>query len=75
MKNIILIAKGKVRWCSPTVPGRGHDKTVTEKERLKLPREITVLGDSGFCRTGSGRSDTHHAVEKAQGPPTALEAA
>ena len=56
VKNMILIAKGKVRWCSPTVPGRGHDKTVTEKERLKLPKEITVLGDSGFAGLDPGEA-------------------
>ena len=54
VKNMILTAQGKVRWCSPTVPGRGHDKTVTEKERLKLPKEITVLGDSGFVGLDPG---------------------
>lgn len=54
VKNVILTAKGKVRWCSPTVPGRGHDKTVTEKQRLRLPKEVTVLGDSGFAGLDPG---------------------
>ena len=48
VKNVIFTAQGRVRWCSSTVPGRGHDKAVTEKERLRLPKEITVLADSGF---------------------------
>lgn len=49
VKNVIVTAQGQVRWCSPTVPGRRHDKAVTEKERLRLPKEVTVLGDSGFA--------------------------
>lgn len=49
VKNVILTAKGKVRWCSRTVPARRHDKAVTEGERLRLPEGITVLADSGFA--------------------------
>ena len=48
VKNVIGTAKGKVRWCSRTVPGRRHDKAVVEDERLRLPKGVTVLGDSGF---------------------------
>jgi hypothetical protein len=53
VKNVILTAKGRVRWCSPTVPGRGHDKTVTEKQRLR-PKAVTVLADSGFAGLNPG---------------------
>lgn len=49
VKNVILTAQGQVCWCSPTGPGRRHDKAATEKERLRLPKEITVLADSGFA--------------------------
>lgn len=49
VKNVIGTAKGKVRWCSRTVPGRRHDKAVAQDERLRLPEEVTVLGDSGFA--------------------------
>ena len=31
------------------MPRRRHDKAVTEKERLRLPKEITVLADSGVA--------------------------
>lgn len=48
VKNVIGTAKGKVRWCSRTTPGRRHDKAVAEKERLRLPAGVAVLGDSGF---------------------------
>lgn len=54
VKNVIVMAQGQVRWCSPTVPGRRHDKAVTEKERLRLPKEVTVLGDSGFEGLNAG---------------------
>ena len=49
VKNVIGTAKGKVRWVSRTRPGRQHDKSVAEAERLRLPKEVTVLGDSGFA--------------------------
>ena len=54
VKNVIVTAQGRVRWCSPTVPGRRHDKAVTEKERLRLPKEVTVLADSGFAGLDAG---------------------
>ena len=54
VKNVIVTAQGRVRWCSPTVPGRRHDKAVTEKERLRLPKEVTVLADSGFEGLNAG---------------------
>lgn len=54
VKNVIVTAQGRVRWCSPTVPGRRHDKAVTEQERLRLPQEVTVLGDSGFAGLDPG---------------------
>jgi hypothetical protein len=54
VKNVIVTAQGQVRWCSPTVPGRRHDKAVTETERLRLPKEVTVLADSGFAGLDPG---------------------
>ena len=54
VKNVIVTAQGQVRWCSPTVPGRRHDKALTEKERLRLPKEVTVLGDNGFAGLDPG---------------------
>jgi hypothetical protein len=54
VKNVIVTAQGQVRWCSPTVPGRRHDKAVAQKERLRLPKEVTVLGDSGFAGLDPG---------------------
>src|SRR5258708_23168099 len=38
----------KVLWYSPTVPAKLHDKKVAERARLRLPKEIYLLGDSGF---------------------------
>ena len=49
LKNVIIVARRKVLWCSPTVPARRHDKAVAEASRLRLPKKITVLGDSGFA--------------------------
>ena len=49
LKNVIVVAHRKVLWCSPTLPARRHDKAVTEASRLRLPKKITVLGDSGFA--------------------------
>jgi hypothetical protein len=54
VKNVLVTAQGQVRWCSPTVPGRRHDKVVTEKERLRLPKEITVLAESGLAGLDPG---------------------
>jgi hypothetical protein len=49
LKNVMVVARRKVLWCLPTVPARRHDKAVAEASRLRLPKRITVLGDSGFA--------------------------
>lgn len=54
VKNVIVTAKGKVRWCSRTVPGRRHDKAVAQDDPLRLPEGVTVLGDSGFAGLDPG---------------------
>jgi hypothetical protein len=48
VKNVLIVGRGKVLWCSPTVPARCHDKKVAEQARLRLPQEVDLLGDSGF---------------------------
>ena len=54
--DILVVGKRKVRWCSPTVPGRRHDKAVAEASRLRLPQRLTVLGDSGFAGLDVGEA-------------------
>ena len=48
VKNVIVVGRRKVLWCSPTVPARKHDKAVADKARLRLPAPVDLLGDSGF---------------------------
>lgn len=48
VRNVIIVGRHKVLWCSPTVPARHHDKKVAEQARLRLPQEVDLLGDSGF---------------------------
>jgi hypothetical protein len=48
LKNVLMTGGGQVRWCSPTVPGRRHDLAVARAARLRLPKHIFALGDSGF---------------------------
>lgn len=48
VKNVILVGRHKVLWCSPTVPAREHDKKVAQRARLRLPGRVDLLGDSGF---------------------------
>lgn len=48
VKNVIVVGRRKVLWCSPTVPARRHDKRVAEQARLRLPDKTHLLGDSGF---------------------------
>lgn len=67
VKNVIVTAQGQVRWCSPTVPGRRHDKAVAEKERLRLPKEVTVLGDSGFAGLDPGAATLITPWQKPRG--------
>jgi hypothetical protein len=48
VKNVLIVGRRKVWWCSPTVPARWHDKKVAEQARLRLPAPVDLLGDSGF---------------------------
>ena len=45
---MIGTVRGKVCWVSRTRPGRRHDQAVAEDERLRLPKTVTDLADSGF---------------------------
>ena len=48
VKNVLIVGRRRVLWCSPTVPAKCHDKKVAERARLRLPERIALLGDSGF---------------------------
>lgn len=48
VKNVLIVSRRKVLWCSPTVPAKCHDKKVAERAGLRLPQNIHLLGDSGF---------------------------
>lgn len=67
VKNVIGTIKGKVRWCSRTVPGRRHDKAVADAERLRLPKGVAVLGDSGFEGLDAGQADVITPWKKPKG--------
>ena len=54
VKNVLVVGQRRVLWCSPTVPGKCHDKKVAERARLRLPERIHLLGDSGFEGLGAG---------------------
>ena len=48
VKNVLIVSRRKVLWCSSTVPAKCHDKKVAERARLRLAENIHLLGDSGF---------------------------
>lgn len=56
VKNVIIVGRRKVLWCSPTEPARCHDKTVADRARLRLPDKIDLLGDSGFEGLAAGEA-------------------
>lgn len=56
LKNVIIVGRRRVLWCSPTVPARWHDKTVADKARLRLPAQVHLLGDSGFEGLEAGQA-------------------
>ena len=56
VKNVIVVGQRKVLWCSPTVPARWHDKKVAQRERLRLPDRVHLLGDSGFEGLEAGQA-------------------
>lgn len=56
LKNVIIVGRHKVLWCSPTVPARKHDKKVAQQARLRLPDGVDLLGDSGFEGLEAGQA-------------------
>lgn len=54
VKNVIIVGRRQVLWCSPTEPARKHDKKVAEQARLRLPAAVDLLGDSGFAGLEAG---------------------
>jgi len=48
VKNVVVVGRRRVLWCSPTVRARQHDKRVADNSRLRLPSGVDLLGDSGF---------------------------
>ena len=69
MKNVILVGRHKVLWCSPTVPARWHDKKVTQRAHLRLPERIDLLGDSGFEELEAGQAGVVTPWKRRKGRP------
>jgi hypothetical protein len=67
VKNVLVTGAGKVRWCSRTAPARMHDKTLAEREKLRLPRGVSLLGDSGFAGLEAGKADLITPWKKPRG--------
>lgn len=69
VKNVIIVGRRKVLWCSPTVPARRHDKKVAQQARLRLPKEVDLLGDSGFEGLEAGRAGVVTPWKRRKGRP------
>jgi hypothetical protein len=70
VKNVIIVGgcrRRRVLWCSPTVPARRHDKAVAEAERLRLPKQVDLLGDSGFEGLAAGQAGVVTPWKKPKG--------
>lgn len=48
VKNVLVVAEGRVELLTPTVAGRRHDKSEADKAGLRLDASKRVLGDLGF---------------------------
>jgi hypothetical protein len=57
VKNVIVVGRHRVLWCSTTRPARDHDKKVADQARLRLPDQTFLLGDSGFEGLEVGKAD------------------
>ena len=67
VKNVVVVGGGKVRWISRTVPARRHDKALAERERLRLPRGVSLLGERGFAGLDAGEADLITPWKKPRG--------
>lgn len=67
VKNVVIVGRHKVLWCSPTVPGRWHDKKVADQARLRLPKSVALLGDSGFQGLETGPTEAITPYKRRRG--------
>jgi len=49
-KNVVIatVKKKRVSFLSQTYPGKIHDKKVVETEKIRYPKDMTLLKDTGF---------------------------
>lgn len=49
-KNVVIatVKKKRISYLSQTYPGKTHDKKVAEKEKIRYPKDMTLLKDTGF---------------------------
>lgn len=67
VKNVVIVGRHKVLWCSPTVRARWHDKKVADKARLRLPKSVALLGDSGFEGLETGPTEAITPYKRRRG--------
>ena len=56
VKNVVVTAQHRVVLLTPTVPGRGHDKTQADQARIRLPAGTRLLADSGLQGYAAGEA-------------------
>lgn len=56
VKNVLVVAEGRVEVLTPTVAGRRHDKAEADKAGLRLDPSFQVLGDLGFMGFTAGKA-------------------
>lgn len=56
VKNVLVVAEGRVELLTPTVAGRRHDKSEADKAGLRLDASKRVLGDLGFMGLEVGQA-------------------
>jgi hypothetical protein len=56
LKNVVVIARGRVELLTPTVPGRRHDKAEADRARIRLGGTTRLLGDLGFMGLEAGEA-------------------
>lgn len=69
VKNVVVTAGGRVVLVTPTAPGRQHDKTQADRARIRLGKELRVLGDSGFQGYQAGAAHVRTPHKKPRGRP------
>lgn len=65
--NVLSLPNLRIVWLSQTYPGKIHDKHICDKEKLNLPKGISLWQDGGFLGHKPDNVEVKMPIRKPRG--------